>query len=245
MEEHGEVRHRRLPHWDLPGATYFITSCLYGSIPASGLLDLAQFRSKLEAMRRPASVPTEQWTIDCWKRTFARCDDWLDRRPAVRHFSDPVLALIAANACRYWAGRRYDLLAYVVMPSHIHWVFRPYDLGQIDVGQVGNLPQRDVGQVANLPSSRSPRSRIMHTFKLYTARQCNRLLSRRGAFWQNESYDHCVRDDEELERIIHYVEQNPVHAGLVRAAEEWEFSSARDRLAWGIPVGRPLIPPVA
>jgi len=34
-------RRRRLPHWDVPGATYFITSCLEGSIPAQGLLDLA------------------------------------------------------------------------------------------------------------------------------------------------------------------------------------------------------------
>jgi putative transposase len=266
MEGHGEIRRRRLPHWDLPGATYFVTTCLAGSIPAEGLLDLSRLRAALAKMPCPEGTAQNQWEIDCWKRTFARCDDWLDRQSVVRHFADPTLAAIVAEACHFWAGLRYDLLAYVVMPSHLHWVFQPRD-----VGQVANLPpaDRDIlspgtsgdscpgsdGQVGNLPHARahnlpqrkerSPRERIMHTLKLHTARECNRCLVRHGAFWQDESYDHCVRSDDELERIISYVEQNPVKAGLVRTAEQWAFSSARDRIAWDVPVGQPLVRPSA
>ena len=66
---------------------------------------------------------------------------------------------------------------------------------------------------------RSPRERVMHTLKTHTALECNWLLSLRGTFWQDESYDHCVRDEEELYRIINYVEQNPVKAGLVTGAK--------------------------
>jgi hypothetical protein len=62
-----------------------------------------------------------------------------------------------------------------------------------------------------------------------------------GTFWQDESYDHCVRDDDELERIIHYVEDNPVKAGLVASAASWEYSSARDRVSLGVMVGQPLL----
>jgi REP element-mobilizing transposase RayT len=66
-------------------------------------------------------------------------------------------------------------------------------------------------------------------------------LGRRGRFWQQESYDHWARDEDELERIIRYVEQNPVKAGLVAKAEDWPFSSARDRMIQGLLFGQRLL----
>jgi hypothetical protein len=53
------------------------------------------------------------------------------------------------------------------------------------------------------------------------------LLGRTGEpFWQEESFDHWVRGDEEFNRIAHYIEQNPVKAGLVKRSEDWPWSSA-------------------
>jgi hypothetical protein len=43
---------------------------------------------------------------------------------------------------------------------------------------------------------------IFQSLKRHTARQSNLVLGRSGAFWQDESYDHIVRDEAELERII-------------------------------------------
>jgi putative transposase len=83
----------------------------------------------------------------------------------------------------------------------------------------------------------------MHSVNRHSGRKCNEYLRRQDAFWQRESYDHCVDDEDELQRIIDYVELNPVKAGLVRSRELWEFSSAYDRLRWGIPFGRPLVRP--
>ena len=83
----------------------------------------------------------------------------------------------------------------------------------------------------------------MHSIKRYTGYECQRYLGGRGAFWQDESYDHCVEGVDELERIIDYVELNPVKAGLVTSRELWPFSSAYDRLQWGIPFGRVLLKP--
>jgi len=91
-------RRRRLPHWDLPGATYFVTACLAGSIPAEGLLDIAQHRRDFEKRSRPEHISEADWKALCWKMTFARCDGWLDRDTAVRHLADPVLAKIVAEA---------------------------------------------------------------------------------------------------------------------------------------------------
>jgi putative DNA methylase len=69
----------------------------------------------------------------------------------------------------------------------------------------------------------------MHSLKSYTAHEANRLLSRTGSFWQDESYDHWVRDEDELGRIIDYIALNPVSAKLVAKPYEWFWSSAHDR----------------
>lgn len=47
-----------------------------------------------------------------------------------------------------------------------------------------------------------------------TACKANRLLQRKGPFWQHESYDHLVRGARGLERINAYTVMNPVKAGL-------------------------------
>jgi hypothetical protein len=60
--------------------------------------------------------------------------------------------------------------------------------------------------------------------KKNTAIKCNKVLGRTGAFWQHESYDHIVRDADELKRIVSYVLNNPVKAGLTGYPEQWDYS---------------------
>jgi hypothetical protein len=316
------VRQRHLPHWDVPGATFFVTACLAESIPAQGLLEIDRYRSKLAHAARPPEVSECDWIIRCWKSVFVESEKWLDLQPAVRYLADPALAKIVTDSLYFFAGERYDLLAYVVMPSHFHWVFRPYapveqtenlssevgqicnlspDVGQIcnlssevgqicnlssEVGQICNLSSEvgqicnlspDVGQICNLsseitpvystppdvqqstpsafsspashpsndrlkicPTFRSPREKIMQSVKRYSARRCNERLGRTGTFWQDESHDHCVRDDEELLRIVRYIEENPVKAGLANSPDAWIFSSAHDRAQNNIQFPTPL-----
>ncbi|HLK21736.1 MAG TPA: hypothetical protein VKT81_22460, partial [Bryobacteraceae bacterium] len=58
--------------------------------------------------------------------------------------------------------------------------------------------------------------KLMGTLKGGTSRKTNLVLGRTGKhFWQDESYDHAVRDEDEMRRIRHYIEWNPVRAGLV------------------------------
>lgn len=221
------VRTRHLPHWDVPGTTYFVTSCLAGSIPARGWLDIANYRRELEQADRPTDVTPEDWQYHRDKLAFGRTDRWLDSEPAVRHLEDPRLAQIVADSMLHFAGERYALLAYVVMPSHFHWVFRPSDEWVAALGLGGER--------------RPPRERIMHGLKRFTAFNCNLLRTRQGAFWQDESFDHCVRDEDELHRIIAYVENNPVKAGLVAEPGAWPFSSAGVRARREIRCGEPLL----
>ncbi|MBI1914271.1 MAG: hypothetical protein HYS12_05975 [Planctomycetes bacterium] len=227
MEPEGMFRRRRLPHWDVPGAVYFVTTCLHGSIPAEGLRDIGQYRTGLSRRRRPMEVSPEDWEIRQGKLLFARVDEWLDQRPASRFLEEPRLAALVVEAINYFAGHRYDVWAYVVMPSHMHWVFRPRDDWLVSLGE----------EVKKRP----PRERIMHTLKLRTSLECNKARGKQGTFWQDESYDHCPRDKEELGRIVEYVEMNPVKAGLVATAEEWPYSSARQRKEQGLSYLDPLL----
>jgi len=94
--------------------------------------------------------------------------------------------------------KHYELHAYVVMPNHIHLLITPL----------------------------VPVSKIMRSLKKLTAREGNRILGLTGPFWQDESYDRLVRDETEFERIAHYIESNPVKAGLAPTPEEFPWSSS-------------------
>jgi type I restriction enzyme R subunit len=210
-----KFRRRHLPHWDPPGATFFITACLQGSIPAQGLLAIQNLVRSLREQPRPPGMTPDAWRIHNSKRVFALRDEWLDLRPQVRHLEDARLAAEVQSALYHFADERYDLLAYVIMPSHLHWVFRPRE--------------KWVASLEAAETIRTPRERIMHSLQRYTGLQCNALLNRKGKFWQPESYDHVVRNEEELQRIVDYVELNPVKRGWVENREQWRFSSAFDR----------------
>lgn len=204
-------RRRHLAHWDLPGATYFITACLENSIPSQGALSIRNFEQRLLASRPNDHSP--EWKEVVWKKVFVEREKLLDQEPAVRHLERPELANVVANALRHSHGERYELIAWIVMPSHLHWLFRPLQ-----------------PWAATLPAHQAAREVIMNSVKSFTAHKCNMILGRSGTFWQQESFDHCVRDEDELQRIFDYIEHNPVKAGLCQRREDWPYSSAYGRL---------------
>jgi len=67
-------------------------------------------------------------------------------------------------------------------------------------------------------------TKIMQNIKSYSAQKANKLLGRRGQFWERESYDHVVRRDGEFGRIARYIIQNPPQAKLVKEWTDWPFT---------------------
>ena len=111
------------------------------------------------------------------------------------------------------------------MPNHVHVLLQPLDK-ELATRPNAKLADRDRDEQAD---TMSPLAAIMHSLKSYTAHKANELLGRSGQFWQHESYDHWVRDQEELQRIVDYIAWNPVKANRVKEPHEWFFSSAHDR----------------
>jgi REP element-mobilizing transposase RayT len=114
---------------------------------------------------------------------------------------DGRVARVVADALLYGENGRqfYRLRAWVIMPNHVHVLLQPK---------------------TSMPV-------ITRWLKGSTARHANLILGRTGeAFWQDESFDHRVRDEAELDRIVRYVEYNPVSTGLAANPRAWAWSSA-------------------
>ena len=135
-------------------------------------------------------------------RLLRRIAKWTRLRFGPVWLKDTRVAQVVADALRHGESERcfYQLRAWVIMPNHVHVLL---------------LPKTDL-------------STITRWVKGSTARQANLILNRTGEpFWQDESFDHRVRNDFELGRIVRYVECNPVSAGLVANPGSWAWSSAR------------------
>ena len=197
----GRFRRRNLPHLDVPHGTYFLTFCLAGSLSSAGYVSIARRWRERGLRPPPEGVPSKAWQNHCALEAFLEVDRVLDG-VAARWLADPRLAAVVEDCLLHADGTRYRIVAHTIMPSHCHVVL-------------------DTSGYAG-----ASREKIMHSLKRHTARECNRLLGRNGAFWQAESYDRVVRDGDELERIVRYIEWNPVEAGLCDRPEAWRFSSA-------------------
>lgn len=213
------VTRRNLPHWYVPGAAHFVTYRLAGSLPRTVVEEL-QHRRKLLLSRlsRGESRCIERLRIH--KQLFSAYDEYLDQHRDREWLADPRVGKIVRDNLGHHDGRLYQLLAYCIMPNHVHLLILPAGSPMVPDEEFA------VGEVAD---HASPLSRIMHSLKSYTATHANRVLARTGPFWQRESYDHWVRDEEELERIVLYIRGNPVKAGLVREPQDWKFSSCGER----------------
>lgn len=209
---------RHLPHQIPPDRPIFLTWNLKGAIPRRVANRLQKYREELQSQPpRPNETPRNR-AVREGKMTFARVDRYLDAaKSGPLHLSLPKCAATVDRAIRWHARDRYSLLAWCVMPNHAHVLLTPHlELWKITKGIKG-----------------------------FTARKINRELHRTGnPLWQDESYDHWIRDEEELLRVVHYIEMNPVKAGLCAQAADWEFSSARLRQNWnaGEPIPAEFIP---
>lgn len=175
-----------LPHFEASPTVQALTFRLHDSVPLE-LLD--QWRSELDgetsdqaaALRERIAKYEDAGHGECWLR-------------------DPRIAEHVENALLHFDGQRYRLIAWCIMPNHVHALIETWDGW--------------------------PLAGILHSWKSDTSKEANKLLGRTGTFWFREYHDRFIRDGNHFSKAVEYIEQNPVKAGLVRLPEEWRFSSA-------------------
>ncbi len=195
-----ENEERNLPHWRQPGKTYFVTYLLGDAIP--------QEKLRLLQSERKAwfDSHTQPWSDEdrlLYHQLFsARVQDWLDAGYGSCVLLDEKAAQIVADSLRHFDGQRYDLLAWVVMPNHVHALVTPKDGFHLD--------------------------QILHSWKSFTAHEISKRLSRHGPLWQHEGYDHIVRKPEALWAIAKYIADNPKKAGISTRFVESRVTHTQD-----------------
>jgi REP element-mobilizing transposase RayT len=228
-----ERTERNLPHIHSPRATLFVTFRLSGSIPKPVLRFyygqkkwLEEETNRILKLRLDDDSPEmrshESRLLEFQRNWFVKFEDILHKAESgPTWLKENAIAKIVADALHQRDGKVYRLDAYSIMSNHVHAVFAPF------------LNERDLSEVL-LPEGRRfvsknpPLDVIMKSLKGYTAWECNRALQRKGTFWQAESYDHIVRDSGEFHRIVNYVLNNPVKAGLVKDWCDWKWNYRRE-----------------
>src|SRR6202042_3814966 len=128
-----------------------------------------------------------------------RIDSFLDQGHGELFLADPRIANLVQSALKHFDGKRYDLHGWVIMPNHVHVLFT----------------QRAGHRLSD----------ILHSWKSFTAKEANKILGRKGAFWQDDYFDRFIRDDEHFCNTQEYMAFDPVKAGLCPRPEDWLFSS--------------------
>jgi REP element-mobilizing transposase RayT len=234
---------RRLPHIQPPGATFFITFRLAGSIPQKVWKEL---KERLEQIYFELSEESPDGNLSALERErlwFQEYEDLLhNSQNGPRWLADERIAALVVEALQHFQGDRYRMDAFCVMSNHVHLVLMPYPITEAGKAallnhqmvedrerNLGYLVKDETGKRQFVELRFYSLASIMHSIKRHSGLEANKLLGRKGAFWQDESYDHYIRDHEEWARTVNYVLKNPVKAGLVNEWQEWPWSWCKEQ----------------
>jgi len=177
----------------VPGLIQTLTFRLHDALPAPVL-------KALQAELDELDDETERE-----KRRRLKIEEYLDAGHGSCLLRQPAAAEIVQNALLHFDTERYRLIAWCLMPNHVHVI-------------IECLPGHLLADV-------------LHAWKSFTAHAINKTLNRTGPLWQKEYHDRFIRDAVHFQKALHYLEQNPVKARLVADKAEWPWSSARSAAA--------------
>lgn len=132
---------------------------------------------------------------------------WLDAGYGSCVLRHSEAAELVVENWKHFATERYDLIAWVVMPNHVHLLLRTYE--GVDLG------------------------RVIQSWKSYTGRRINLMdhpkpTNTADGIWMRDYWDRFIRHERHFQTTLEYIHGNPVKAKLARRAEDWRWSSARE-----------------
>jgi len=198
-----------LPHCDFPGLVQLVTFRLVDSMPASKrgewehLLDIEDVRERR-----------------------AKLEAYLDRGLGECYLRDPRIAQLAEESLLYWHEKLYQVLAWCVMPNHVHVLVH---LWQTPLWKMVKAWKQFVATEAEpILAERRPPARQKSAANL-NAPGRRPALRAQALRWQREYWDTFMRDAKQEKTAIRYIENNPVKVRLCAAPDEWLLGSARFR----------------
>ena len=195
-----DVWRNHLPHWQEGNRFVFVTWRLRDSLPQAKLEQWREERN-LWLLRHPR--PWDARTTNRFAIKFSRrIENWLDQGSGSCLLKDPALSRIVGDSLRHFDGLRYELASFVVMPNHVHVLFRP--LGSHHL------------------------KNIVKSWKGFSAHVINRKIGESGRIWQKDYWDRLIRHPRHFRKCAEYIRGNPEKAGL-RGGEFLLFEKVRER----------------
>lgn len=175
------ITYRNRPHWKRPGKVHFITWRQADSLAKVQLERIKQDRDAWNRKYGMQDIITLPYAVqrEHYRLFRDRVEKWLDAGAGSCALRIPEARQVMLETLHLWDGKRYQLGTLAIAGNHVHVLMVPHP-------------------GCNL-------SDIMHSWKSYTAKAINKLLGRRGTFWQEESLDHVVRSAEHLARYERYI----------------------------------------
>jgi putative transposase len=208
---------RNLPHMFEVDKPIFITYRLRFTLPKALLVEYnrqkenwQQALQQLDLMEQIKVKANRDGLFFKWyDEMLAKSED----TPQILHRED--IRAIISESFLHFDKMRYHLLAYCIMPNHVHVLIYPMI--------------QETGQIY-------PPARIIYSWKTYTARLINKALNRSGSLWQYSCYDRMVRNEIELGNVLEYIVMNPVKAHLVddwkRCSGNYVCPELKDGIRW-------------
>ncbi len=183
IEKH---RSASLPHWQQSEKLFFVTWRLADSLPQE---KLAEWEKQKDRWLAEHPEPWDEETEQEYHETFSeQIDKWLDAGEGECVLKEPEIAAIVEGALLHFNGDRYDMESFVVMPNHVHVLFRLGDGFKLED--------------------------VIQTWKSFTAKKINSALGREGMLWQRDYWDRIVRSGKHAGHVRCYIVRNPEKARL-------------------------------
>lgn len=200
-----------LPHFDSTGVVQAVTFRLADSLPQEKLAALEGELSRLVLMKSEADVQRR-----------IRIEKWLDAGMGCCALRNPAMAATMEETLLKFDGERYRLLAWCIMPNHVHVLVEPRAaLGKIVQSWKSYTGRWALERGAELGLGEPREEGRKAELGLGVPRG-----GRKKAFWMREYWDRYIRDGGHFRRVVEYIHRNPVEAGLCGRAEDWRWSSA-------------------
>lgn len=183
-----------LPHWQCNNAIYHISFRLADSMPQSVCEQWLRERACfIEDAKQHGAELSEEAKTRAQYLYSEKIENYLDMGHGGCYLKKAEIAQLVVNAFTYFNNVRYRLHAWCIMPNHVHII------AEI-------LPGHDL-------------SKILHSWKSYTAHKANEMLGFKGDFWQQDAYNHIIRSRREYRFQVQYTWTNPEKARL----RNWEW----------------------
>ena len=134
--------------------------------------------------------------------------------------TDSYCDLLIKNIKHYQEKYEYEIIAYVIMPSHFHWILKV----EPKKGTISDI-MRDLKKYSAwdiLEALGKDKSPLLISFE-----NCE-IPRQKRQLWMHRFDDEVIRNEKMLWTKIKYINNNPFEAGIVDKAEDYKYSSARN-----------------